>query len=482
MKECMHRRAFIKAVGAGLASLPFVRPLELAYAQSVGSSDLPLRFIGLYHPHGICAEYFVRKAGETEADFDLGFENSVLQPFDDPSTYGRSFKDRIVVIEGIDLLSNANGHDSAGTILTGSRIDGTNPQNISLDQFLAVERGLGAQTRVTSVALAVGEPELKSGVCLSFGPGGEPISKLIDPQEAFDTLFRGVVVGDDPAANAAAKDLQRKGKSLIDFLRADVNRLRARLAPQEQQKLDQHLDSLRDLEKQLGGGGDAQAPIRGCALPERPAAFPSVKRWNGGEPHFDKISDAMVDLLAQAMACDITRFGTLYLGDLSYAGNPLGLPDDNHGGMAHTYSGSAIGTGRTGAGDPASWLPLAKFNRYSYGKMARLMQKLDEFGILDSTLIYSSSDMGDPALHSTNNVPTVLAGGANGRIRMGRRLVMPTDCPPTNEWCQNGSPDDKRISNNRILVSIAQAFGVEIDSFGTQQEERFATGALSELG
>ena len=480
MKDCIHRRAFLKAVGASLVTLPFVRPLAHAYARSAGSAQLPLRFIGLYHPHGISAEYFVRRSGESDTDFDLNFDNSVLQPFDDPATYGRSFKDKIVVIEGVDLLSNANGHDSAGTILTGSRIDGSKPQNISLDQFLAVEHKLGADTRVTSIALAVGEPELKSGVCLSFGPGGEPVSKIIDPAEAFDTLFRGVVVGNDPGANAEAERQQRKGKSVIDFVRADVMRLRGRLAPAEQQKLDQHLDSLRDIEKQISGGGGGSAS-GDCAIPTRPEAFPSVKRWNGGEPHFDKISDAHIDLLAQAMACDITRFGTLYLGDLSYSGNPLGLPDDNHGGMAHTYSGSAIGTGRKAEGNPESWLPLAKFNRYSYGKMARLMQRLDEFGVLDSTLIYSSSDMGDPALHSTNNVPTILAGGANGLLRTGRRLVMPTDCPTTNEWCQNGSPDDKRISNNKILVSIAQIFGVEIDSFGTQPESQFTTGALSEL-
>ena len=56
--------------------------------------------------------------------------------------------------------------------------------------------------------------------------------------------------------------------------------------------------------------------------------------------------------------------------------------------------------------------------------VAALMQQLDPLGVLDSTLIYVSSDMGNPALHSTRNVPTVLAGGTNGQFRMGRRLKM----------------------------------------------------------
>jgi hypothetical protein len=121
------------------------------------------------------------------------------------------------------------------------------------------------------------------------------------------------------------------------------------------------------------------------------------------------------------MACDITRFATLFMNDLSYADKPLGLPADNHGGVAHTYSASTVGNdGHNATGSAASWLPLAKMNRYSFGKVARLLSKLDELGALDSTLIYVSSDMGNPSLHSTRNVPTLLAGGANGKFRMGR--------------------------------------------------------------
>lgn len=473
------RRSFLKSIGVSALALPFVDVLaDSAVAQETG--ETPMKFIGVYHPHGIAAEHWAMRSGETESDFDIAYENCSLAPFDDAATYGRSFKDQILVIEGLELLSSANGHDTAATILTGSRVSGK-PSNLSLDQYLAVTLGMGNSTRVASAALAVGTDASEPGVTLSYGEGGVPLPKIIDPVKAFDLFFAGFVAGDDPEAAAAAARQRLKGKSVIDFVRSDLGRLHSRVGAREQQKLDQHLTSLRELEKQFS---DAILSAS-CELPNAPdaSAFPAVKMYNGGEPYFDVITDAMIDILAQAMACDITRFATLYLGDLSYAGNPLGLPADNHGGVAHTYSGSPLGSdGRpSGDGDPATWLPLAKLNRYSYSKVARLMQKLDEFAMLDSSLIYASSDMGNPALHSTRNVPTVVAGGAGGKFRMGRRLKMGADCPESDPWCNQDSASFNAAPNNKLLVSIAQAFGAELEEFGTQPDPALSSGTLDNL-
>ncbi len=483
MKRSQTRRAFLRAMGAGFAALPCSRLLENSVAQAAGEA-LPLKFITIYHPHGISAEYWAMKAGDTETAFDIGYADCSLQPFDDAATYGKSFKDKILVLEGIDHLSNANGHDSAGTILTGSRIqsDVKKPQNISLDQYLAVTKGLGSGSRVTSLSLGVGNDDTASGTTLSYGEGGVGLPKIIDPTKAFDLLFDGVVVGTDPAAQAAADRKRKLSQSVIDYQKWDVNRLRAKLAPAEQQKLDQHLTSLSELEKQLGGGMAGAGAL--CMVPPRPdaKAFPMLKQYNGGEPYFDAITNAHIDVLAQAMACDLTRFATLFMNDLSYDNNPLGLPKDNHGSVAHVYNGSSVGSdGHPGDGQPDTWLPLAKFNRYAYSKVARLMQKLDALGALDSTLIYVTSDMGNPALHSTRNVPTVLAGGAGGKFRMGRRLKMMADCPTASPWCAPNDAVFTPVTNSKILVSIAQAFGDDINKFGTQPDPALTTGALSGL-
>ena len=339
------RRSFLRGVGAGFASLPFFKMLEHSFVQAAGVTP-PLRFVTMYHPHGIAAELWAMQAGDTETNFNLTFANSSLQPFDDAATYGKSFKSKILPIEGIDLLSNANGHDSAGTILTGSRIDSSagKPLNSSLDQFLAVEKKLGAATPVTSIALGVGNDDTKSGSTLSYGPGGAAFPKIIDPMQAFNMLFANFVVPNNPAAQAAAARQRLLGQSVLDFVTGDINRLRPRLASPEKQKLDAHLDALRELEKQINPSGAAST----CVMPTTPDAgtFPKLKQYNGGEPYFDAVTEAFTTLLAQAFACDITRFATLYMADLSYAANPLMLPADNHGSVAHTYNGSPVGIGR----------------------------------------------------------------------------------------------------------------------------------------
>lgn len=478
------RRNFLRAMGAGMAALPFARLLENSVAQAAGET-LPLKFITIYHPHGISAEFWAMKSTDTETNFDLTYDTCSLQPFDDAATYGKSFKNQIITIEGIDHLSNANGHDSAGTILTGSRINGSphQPFNSSLDQFLAVTQGLGSDTRITSVNLGVGNDATDPGLTLSYGDGGAPLPKIIDPVAAFHLLFDGLATSSDPAAVAAALRQQQLGQSVVDYVRWDINRLRTGLAPTEQQKLDQHLSALSDLEKTLSTG-PASGPV--CAVPAVPDAtkFPSLRQYNGGEPFFDAITNAHMDMLTQAMACDVTRFGTLFLNDLSYAGNPLGLPADNHGSVAHPYNASAVGAnGINQPGDPTTWVPLAKFNGYIYSKVALLMQKLDALGILDSTIIYVASDMGNPALHSCRNVPTLLAGGANGKFRMGRRLKMPAACPAADPWCAGDNPPTTYTptTNSKILVSIANAFGVDINTFGTQPNPPDITGPLSDL-
>ncbi len=499
------RRSFLRAVGAAAAALPFYGLLEDSVAQAAGES-LPLKFVTLSHPHGVAFEYWGMRTAtspdiavealslrgsDTETSFDIGYPNCSLQPFDDPATYGKSFKDRLLLIEGLDLA--LDGHDAVASILTGSPLDGSLPTNSSLDQYLAVEKGLGASTIKSNIVLGVGDPNPYPGNSLSFSAGGAGVSKIISPFEAFDYLFSGFAPKDDAGAQAAALRRNALGQSVVDFVREDCNRLRARLAPVEQQKLDQHLASIRDLEKSFAGLATAA-----CAMtPTRPdpAAYPldftKLMRFNGGEPTFDVVTDLFVDLIAQAFACDVTRFATLVLNDLPWdsAANAktdslgYGLPADLHNEVAHKYSSFGFDwEGKlAGRGDASSWLPLAKYNKYVHGKVARLMQKLDALGAFDSTLIYLTSELGNPSLHSSASVPTLLAGGANVPFRFGRRLKLSSDCAPPNDSCKVRDPKYASGANNHLLVSIAQAFGVETDSYGKGPDSTFTTGALSGL-
>jgi hypothetical protein len=125
----------------------------------------------------------------------------------------------------------------------------------------------------------------------------------------------------------------------------------------------------------------------------------------------------------------------------------------------------------------AASVRLGRLNRYYYAKLARLLQRLDVGGVLDSTLVLAGSDMGDPAAHSTRNIPLVLAGGANGRLTMGRRLVAGSDCPPGNPYC--ASPT--LTPHNRVLVSIAKLFGDAGNTFGVASDAALITGGYPGL-
>jgi hypothetical protein len=476
------RRAFLRAIGGAAVASPFVRLLEPSVVQADGGT-LPLNLIVIYHPHGIAAEYWAMQATDTETSFDITYPYCSLQPLDDATTYGKSYKNNIIVVDHLSNLSNANGHSSAATITTGSQIVGSSPaapQNSSIDQFLAVQNNLGANSPVTSIAVGVGTAATDAGSNLSFGPGGVGLPKLIDPSQTFTTLFGSLASsGQSPAAAASAARQAAIEKSILDFSAAQITSLETKLGAAQKLKLDQHLTSIRDLEKNLSGMANMS-----CTVPTAPdpTTFPETVRYNGGEPYFDVITNYQLDLIAEAMACGITRFATCYLGDLSYAGNFLNLPADNHGSVAHTYNASTIGNDdHTQTGVPATQQLLATLNKYFYGKLARLLQKLDSLGILDNTLIYMSSDMGNPAVHSTLNTPTVLAGGTNGQWQMGRRLAQPWQCPSTDQWCSTTGPEYTPTANNHLLVSIAQAFGVNVDTFGTQPNTSDSTGALSGL-
>jgi hypothetical protein len=295
------RRSFLRAVGAGAAALPFYPLLEDSFAQSVGDA-LPLKLLVISAPHGVAYEYFAMRTPEspdigvdalstrgsdTETSFDISYPNCALSPFDDAATYGKSFKDRLLVIEGLDLASD--GHDAVASILTGSPLNGGLPGNSSLDQFLAVESGLGTATRRSNVVLTVGSPNIHPGDTLSYSAGGVGVGKIISPFQAFDYLFSGFVPPDDTAGQAALLRRNALGQSVVDAVREDCQRLRGRLAPVEQQKMDQHLAAIRDLEKSFG----SMTAGSSCAMPPSapsPDAFPTeiskLARFNGGEPTF----------------------------------------------------------------------------------------------------------------------------------------------------------------------------------------------------
>ncbi len=453
-----NRRRFLLAIGAGALATRLSRSKAWAAGDELPPRPTPgaepLRFIGVFAPHGCAHELW--KPGP---HFDLKYDDCSLSPFDSPEQFGRSFKEQLLVIDGLDLAAGIEmgtvGHDASRVILTGSGVTG---KNASIDQFLAVDRMLGADTPHTSVTLAVGNERTELGSNISYGRGGIPTPKWIDPERVFDELFGAPL---SKEGKVQAEQQRRRRASVLDFVREDLASLAERVPVAERDKMEQHATALREIEKRL-------LPMqRQCAAPPRPqrAAFPRLEAYGGGEAYFETITHLMVDMLARAMACDLTRFATLMLGDLSRTDMYPGYPVDVHQAVAHRYFAHT----NKGKDRPETWKALALQNRHSYAQVARLLQRLDEAGILGDCCVLVQSDMGDPARHSSRNIPTVLAGGCGGRLSMGRYIDVRT------------AKSEQYYPNNRLLVSLCQVFGVPISRFGSSPNSKTLIGEMPEL-
>ncbi len=441
------RRAFLRAVGASAVALPFMRLLE----HSAAAVDAPLRLVTMYHPHSASSPLFTMQSGDTETSFSLAYQDSVLVPLE-------PFRKKLAVIEGLDLV-HAAGHDAPHTLFAGSI--GNTP---TIDQYLAVQRGLGDATLITSLTLAVGTGEGGNiPNVISLGMGGAVIPPISSPRVAFDKVF-GL------ASTIVTPSAYTQGKSRLDYLRADITRLQSRLAPTELYKLDQHLTALRDIEKRLESVRSFNSAQ--CSTPPEPPSHASYSTWNAGGHHANEDHDLHIDIIAQAFACDATRFVSFLQGDLSRgatAGTGLesepayGATVDVHNSIAHSYSPDNLG----------SCITLGVQNRYNYSKMALLMARLQELDLLDDTLIVMAGEMGDPGLHSSRDIPVVVAGDAHGAFKVGRRIQLKDDCPEDSLQCNVESG----TSMTKLLVSVANAFGDELNGFGAEPD----VGRLSEL-
>jgi hypothetical protein len=148
----------------------------------------------------------------------------------------------------------------------------------------------------------------------------------------------------------------------------------------------------------------------------------------------------MMDLIVQAFACDVTRTITFSPTNAGQSGAPwLGEARDVH----------LISHGKYG-----DWNDIGpRWLRWIYEQQAYLLQRLAEVPegdgtLLDHTLVLSIHDFGDSATHNFKNLFTVLIGDAGGYLRPGRFLNL------------------QGKAHNNVLVTVANAMGVELQTFG----------------
>ncbi|NTX33416.1 DUF1552 domain-containing protein [Myxococcus sp. CA051A] len=462
----LSRRSLIKTLAGSAAALPLANLLGTTDAYAQGTTP-PMRFIAIFTSHGCLPEYWSPKGGEL--DFNLDFPNSMLAPL-------QRHRSKLLVLDGLDYQvlyeHGLTGHEGGPvTFLTGSKVNTASgddlPENASLDQVLAAQ--IGGATRFRSLQLNAWEQFGGQHVynSISFTPNGGRVPFERDPAGVYQRLFGAAPSPtSDPGENA--RTLARR-KSLLDYLVKDATRLRNRLAGAERQKLETHLESLRDIERRLGSLSTAPAPSQepvpaeaACSGGAAPPAFDLGQL--GNLENMPTLTKLHMDLIVRAFACDLTRVVTMTIPGPSMPW--LGIHEDTHNDLAHRLDVTDEPLRSQIRGK------MVQVQRWYAEQVAYLMDGLASVQegsgtALDNTLILWGNELGDASGHMNVRVPTVLAGGAAGKFRMGRFLrLRPEGSDPLSGWSGPGTPMPDAVAHNKLLVSIAQAFGVNVNTFG----------------
>jgi hypothetical protein len=472
-KNRIHRRTMLRGAGGVVIGLPFLSAM-LRPGRSHAQEATPKRFVVFYSPGGTLLDKW-RPTGSADS-FNF-------QPMMSPLT---PFKDRLTVVDGVDLSVTAlgYGHPHArgmGGVLTGMPLlSGTFNTNMgsagfadgpSIDQVIAGTLSTGLRFKSLEVSSgwstgisAGGQPH--PGSVITYSASKTPVPPATDPLNTFTRVFAGAGAGTAGQAQATLDS------SILDSIMEDYRYYSAKLGPEDRGKLDAHLQLIGEAQKGI------KVMIKATCVPPtgvnqtpgyyNDGANDSISRGalDGGMGAIGagvKVPEkgrVMTDILVAALACDLTRVGTMQWSDseakfmlpflMGSDGKPLA---DHHHGYQHDRGFQ-----------PGSLETI--YNWYA-SNFAYLLQKMDAIkegnglSLLDNSLVLWVSEIQEPSNHGQSNMPFVLAGKAGGTFRSGRWLRM-----------------TQRQPHNNMLVSILNVFGLPNTRFGHQN---YCTGPLAGL-
>lgn len=392
----LNRRTFLRGAGAALA-LP---ALECMGARA--PKDEPRRLAAIYFPFGVSMP--PRDSGKTEWSWFPQTEGADYQ-FTQALKPLEALRKDISILGGLSHpeVRKIGGHDSGDTFLTGCDLIGRNLLNVqSMDQIAAEQ--LSDQTRFSSLVMStdggVGEPTRSS--TLSYNQQGRPIPALNQPRQIFERFFGA---GDDVTQRDRRR--LRSAAHMLDLVLEDAKDVRRKLGKNDQEKLDEYLDSVRDVEKRVE---------RSQAWMDRP----KPELTDADREHLKLDSDSkvpedyvgtMYELIYLAFRTDSTRVATYQIGSMGDATSLsgkfpqlLGLGNNLHG-LCHGWN------------KPDGIEPLGRWDQFLSRKFAQFLTRMKEtpanaegtLSLLDQTsILYGSSNS---TTHTNLNYPLVLAGG-----------------------------------------------------------------------
>jgi hypothetical protein len=305
---------------------------------------------------------------------------------------------------------------------------------------------MGQATRLPSLELAMDLLEVV-GQCdngyacvyqnnLSWSSPTNPLPAEAHPRIAFEKLFGE---GGTPAERRAEL---KKEASLLDWVRADFDRLQTQLGPSDRARVRDYLDSVREIERRIQKG-EQDAEHSNLTDLERPLGVPAA---------YADHARLMFDLQVLAYQADVTRVITFQLArETSNRTYPeIGVSEPHH---PLTHNG----------GNSEKLAKVAKINAFHVSLFAYYLQKLKstadgDGSLLDHSLILYGSGMGNPDIHDHRNLPILVAGGSAGKVKGGRHIRYEQPTPLAN-----------------LHLTLLDKAGVKIDSFGD------STGKLNDF-
>jgi hypothetical protein len=439
------RRHFLRGMGVALA-LPWMESLPL-FAQPASTpaaaSKPPLRLGIVYFSNGVEPEHWwARGSG---ASMEVGPGLTPMLPHREDMVFIRGLYSQAALESSSPHLGRMNILSGAPVSLDPSVIEvGT-----SMDQVLA--QRIGSRTAVPSLVLGIepNELRLEDGLSMIYGSAvswvspTKPATKEIYPSRAFDRL-----VGD-----GSGRPLDR---SILDEVREDSRSLRPRISRNDTLKLDEYLESIRDIERRIERAA-AQETIEGW----RPTLEqPDMPRPGNELPqNVPEHMKLMLDLTVLAFQMDKTRIATLMLNnDLSQMNFKFleGVQGALH--LDLTHNGRA-------ADKEAMYLKTNQFHIAQFAYLTDRMKQIQEgeSTLLDNSILMCTSSLFDGDAHSAEQLPVLITGKGQGSIRTGQVL----------DYFERGD-DHRKICS--LHLSLMDRMGVRLDQFGD------ASTRLQELG
>jgi hypothetical protein len=435
----MDRRGFIKAAAVSGLSLPFWRAIFERRAFAAPPSGVASRIIFFYFPDGVAGP---SSSGDpslwhctgTENDFTLGAQLAPLEPY----------KQDCVFFTGLSMGPTDSGGHAGGAKKLLTATDFGNGE--SIDQFLARTAGANAPFRHVYLGAMADENNPSGDMHISYPTAGQSTSPEDDPLTAFRRIFQG---GAPQLPNVTPTIDPRI--TILDSVMDDLSTLEARLGTVEKQKLDLHLDAVREVEARIKNEAMMMNASPACQ-PTAPVSLSADQLY--APEQFPAILRAQSDLLISAMACGLTQVGVLQCSmptsDLimsRFMGTEMYDPAfDMRSHQASHYGGTHDYTHR-------EFSAFMKQGVWWVSQFAYLLDRLKSIPegdgtMLDHSLVFLGTEICDGNTHSHDNMPFVIAGRAGGAVSTGRFL----------------SYDYERHGN--LWVSVARAMGQSITQFG----------------